>query len=120
MNRRVRELILISLLAAFCGGLAFAHDATPSVAGQPEIDNRADGFGAEFGRPADGPLTGLDPGPTAPTSIDNPQRNGDLALAASKALGASGRYRPSARRSTRATADGERQWCSASQTEGYS
>jgi len=26
MNRRVRELILISLLAAFCGGLAFAHD----------------------------------------------------------------------------------------------
>jgi hypothetical protein len=26
MNRRVRELVLISLLAAFCGGLAFAHD----------------------------------------------------------------------------------------------
>jgi hypothetical protein len=26
MNRRVRELGLISVLAAFCGGLAFAHD----------------------------------------------------------------------------------------------
>jgi hypothetical protein len=26
MDRRVRELVLISLLAAFCGGLAFAHD----------------------------------------------------------------------------------------------
>src|SRR5262249_2033234 len=46
-----------------------------------------------------------------------PQRNGDLALAASKASKASRRYRPSARRSTRATANGERQW---SQTEGYS
>ena len=26
MNRRVRELVLISLLAAFCGGLAWDHD----------------------------------------------------------------------------------------------
>jgi hypothetical protein len=26
MDRRVRELILISVLAAFCGGLAWAHD----------------------------------------------------------------------------------------------
>jgi hypothetical protein len=26
MNRRVRELVLISLLAAFCGGLAWTHD----------------------------------------------------------------------------------------------
>ena len=46
-------------------------DATPSVADQPEIDNRVDGLGAESGRPADGPLTGLDPGPAAPRSIDN-------------------------------------------------
>src|SRR5215831_1173211 len=45
-------------------------DATPSVAGQPEIDSRADGL-AESSRPADGPLTGLDPGPTAPSSIDD-------------------------------------------------
>jgi hypothetical protein len=26
MDRRVRELVVISLLAAFCGGLAWAHD----------------------------------------------------------------------------------------------
>jgi hypothetical protein len=26
MNRRVRELVLISLLAALCGGLAWTHD----------------------------------------------------------------------------------------------
>jgi hypothetical protein len=26
MDRRVRELVLISLLAAFCGGLAWDHD----------------------------------------------------------------------------------------------
>jgi hypothetical protein len=26
MDQRVRELVLISLLAAFCGGLAWAHD----------------------------------------------------------------------------------------------
>ena len=26
MNRRVRELVLISLLAAFCGGLAWTHN----------------------------------------------------------------------------------------------
>jgi hypothetical protein len=25
-DRRMRELILISLVAAFCGGLAWAHD----------------------------------------------------------------------------------------------
>ena len=46
-------------------------DATPSVAGRPEIDNPADSLGAESGGPADGPVTGLDPGPTAPSSIDN-------------------------------------------------
>jgi hypothetical protein len=52
-------------------------DATPSVAGQPEIDNRVDGLGAESGRRADGPLTDLDPGPTALRSIDNaPEERG--------------------------------------------
>jgi len=46
-------------------------DATPSVAGQPEIDNRVDGLGVESGRRADGPLTDHDPGPTALRSIEN-------------------------------------------------
>jgi hypothetical protein len=32
MDRRVRELFLISLLAAFCGGLAWAHDQKVFVA----------------------------------------------------------------------------------------
>src|SRR5262245_47274264 len=56
------------------------------------------------------PVLTLDQPRPGPSTM--PQRNGDLALAASKALKA---YRPLARRSTRATADGERQWCSASQ-----
>jgi len=46
-------------------------DATPSMAGRPETDNPTDGLSAESGRPPDGPVTGLDPGPIAPRSIDN-------------------------------------------------
>jgi hypothetical protein len=62
-------------------------DATPSVAGQPEIDDRADSLGAETGRPADGPLTGLDPGPTAPTSIDSAPEEWGFSLGSLEGIG---------------------------------
>jgi hypothetical protein len=62
-------------------------DAPPSVAGQPEIDDRADGRGAESGRPADGPLTGLDPGPTGPTSIDNAPEEWGFSLGSLEGIG---------------------------------
>jgi hypothetical protein len=62
-------------------------DATPSVAGQPEIDNRADGLGAESGRPADNSLTGLEPGPMAPRSIDNASEESGFSLGRLEGVG---------------------------------
>jgi hypothetical protein len=62
--------------------------ATPNVAGQPEIDNRADGLGAESGRPqSDGPLTGLDPGPAAPRSVDNAPEEWGFSLGSLEGIG---------------------------------